>query len=344
MAWSTTAGAAVQVLNSVAGDSFFTAENLPITSTRTIRIEGADSSLRLFLNGVGLFQDVTSDRIFPTVFIIRGCYNTSFTDSTWTNPGTPPTQRIWYINSTSLPFQVDVASTDQLFATNVPRQFAASTHTYCILTDLDGATWDIRSADGLTVNYKDPSVIALPSEAEGGPGGWLMVMARYLSEYGGSTQDDSFAQIVAWWSDTSDFRGESTVGPFLLVDGANAWEEREFARLWLGTPGVVVSAREGSQGFDLYVYYSADESQRRWTTSGPTLAALPTPTQRPGSQTRRWRGPCWVGPASGFIRENAGRWDTSCARSSRTMTSRAFGTPTPRRFDAVNPRPTSRCL
>lgn len=343
MAWSTTAGAAVQVYSSLPGDAFFTAENLPLTSTSTIRLED-DGSLRLFLNGVGLFNDAVVAAVGADKIVVASCYNRSITPTDWTDRDASPTQRIWYINATALPFIVDVGLPDQLYETNVPRQFAASTHTYCILTDLDGATWDIRSADGLTVNYKDPSVIALPSEAEGGPGGWLMVMARYLSEYGGSTQDDSFAQIVAWWSDTSDFRGESTVGPFLLVDGAHAWEEGEFARLWLGTPGVVVSAREGSQGFDLYVYYSADESQRRWTTSGPTLAALPTPTQRPGSQTRRWRGPCWVGPASGFIRENAGRWDTSCARSSRTMTSRAFGTPTPRRFDAVNPRRTSRCL
>lgn len=302
MAWSNS-GASIQVVDSVSTYcSALEPQNLPITSTSTILLDVDGSySLRVYMN---LYDDFRSsmrlastdyERYSPSETVVKPCP----ADSSWTERFPTSKKHILYLDSSSLtlPIVVDIGLPSQLFETCIPTEVDEAAVTYAVLTQLsdlsasppvEGA-WEYETRY-LFAQYKDPSVVAVPSDYVSSKGftGWIMVVARYLvPRTEGSSFDEpaegdaamspipdtSFAQIVAWWSDTPDFTGKNTIGPFLLVDGANAWEDGEYVRLWLGTPGVAILPSDSEQGaYDLFVYYSADPTIRGYF--GPDYETL----------------------------------------------------------------------
>lgn len=148
---------------------------------------------------------------------------------------------------------IDSTREDVAFQTQVPTRKQNMEWEVVVLDPTGAETIETLT---LEVVYKDPCVVELPNGD-----GWLMVLSRYRMDPDRASSMSpglSLGDIVAWWSDTPDFRGEAVVGPFLLVDSLNAWPSTAEIplRLWLGTATAAVVEEGGTRW--LMVYYTVE--------------------------------------------------------------------------------------
>lgn len=161
-------------------------------------------------------------------------------------------------------------SARRLTNTCIPQQLDGLMFIYSCVYDVDSATMQLGFSDELKVTYRDPQVIELPSQK-----GYLMVLARYLHEGAEgqekseitADQNNSRSQIVVWWCDNAKFTGHALVGPMVLVDDLQSWQEEQFFRLWVGVPGIALVDRE-VYGLTFYVYYVLETTELGYGGSG----------------------------------------------------------------------------